>query len=165
MAINLGRAEGVVKRSVEWPWSRLQIYKGPVVAGVRASAALHACTVRCACLCTAQGQTSLRDRWSNTLHTSLPSGNMSSSPATAVFPFRGNCRFSVIYRAAPCRPPNGILWPVARKKKLERARVRSKVHRGGRFLCKEEHDAWRVARGKLLRRLPPDAKELREQCV
>lgn len=43
----------------------------------------------------------LRDRWSNTLHTSLPVCNMSSSPATAVFPFRGNCRFSVIYIHTP----------------------------------------------------------------
>lgn len=48
-----------------------------------------------------------------------PARNMFSSLATAVFPFRGNCRFSVIYHARPCPhpcvvPPRPIFSPAFR---------------------------------------------------
>ena len=102
---------GLVYKSIKGRWWPVDLpLPLPFTAAPARSPALHACTLRCACLCTAQGQTSLRDRWSNThaAHLSLRRPrNMSSSRATVVFPFRGNCRFSVIYRkpSTPSLPP------------------------------------------------------------
>lgn len=77
----------------------------------------------------------LRDRWSNTLHTSLPVCNMSSSPATAVFPFRGNCRFSVIY-IHPFSLSSSLSLDAVRGKKLM---MREKGWSSSSpFLCKVE---------------------------
>lgn len=71
---------GLVYKSIKGRWWP------PSAPSPATPAAARAYTSRRACLCTAQGQTRLRDRWSNTLHTSLPVCNMSSSPATAGFP-------------------------------------------------------------------------------
>lgn len=92
--------------------------------------------------------------------------NMSSSRATVVFPFRGNCRFSVIYRkpSAPFPPPSPLRRSVPAMTFSDRSRGRSRMKRRTRrgSRCSVRFlDIYAKSRGwvlpKVIARLPTPA--------